>query len=109
MTMPHSDVLRSSHNPLIKRFRSLGSRKHRDAERAFVVEGSRGIATALELGITPHAYLIQSRARLARAMLASGLPIADAAAEAGFADQSHLTRAFARQFGITPGRSTQAV
>ncbi|HIH2664745.1 TPA: helix-turn-helix domain-containing protein, partial [Burkholderia cenocepacia] len=31
-----------------------------------------------------------------------------AAAEAGFADQSHLTRAFARQFGITPGRFTQA-
>ncbi|MBN3750550.1 helix-turn-helix transcriptional regulator, partial [Burkholderia sp. Se-20373] len=63
---------------------------------------------ARELGITPHAYLIQSRARLARALLASGLPIADAAAEAGFADQSHLTRAFARQFGITPGRFTQA-
>lgn len=64
---------------------------------------------AREVGITPHAYLIQSRARLARALLASGLPIADAAAEAGFADQSHLTRAFARQFGITPGRFTQAV
>ncbi|MGC3029393.1 helix-turn-helix domain-containing protein, partial [Burkholderia sp. DN3021] len=63
---------------------------------------------ARELGITPHAYLIQSRARLARALLANGLPIADAAAEAGFADQSHLTRAFARQFGITPGRFTQA-
>lgn len=59
---------------------------------------------ACELGITPHAYLIQSRARLARAMLARGLSIAQAAAEAGFADQSHLTRAFVRQFGITPGR-----
>lgn len=64
---------------------------------------------AHELGITPHAYLIQSRTRLARALLAGGLPIADAAAEAGFADQSHLTRAFARQFGITPGQFTQAV
>ena len=30
---------------------------------------------ARELGITPHAYLIQSRARLARALLASGLPL----------------------------------
>lgn len=59
---------------------------------------------ARELGITPHAYLIQSRARLARALLARGLSIAQAAAEAGFADQSHLTRAFVRQFGITPGR-----
>src|SRR5207253_5313103 len=63
---------------------------------------------ARELGITPHAYLLQSRTRLARAQLASGRPIADAAAEAGFADQSHLTRAFARQFGITPGRFMQA-
>ncbi|HDR8930801.1 AraC family transcriptional regulator [Burkholderia vietnamiensis] len=63
---------------------------------------------ARELGITPHAYLMQSRTRLARALLASGRPIADAAAEAGFADQSHLTRAFARQFGITPGRFLQA-
>lgn len=59
---------------------------------------------ARELGITPHAYLIQSRTRLARTLLARGLSIADAAAEAGFADQSHLTRAFTRQFGITPGR-----
>ncbi|MBN3787175.1 AraC family transcriptional regulator [Burkholderia sp. Ac-20353] len=64
---------------------------------------------ARELGITPHAYLIQSRTRLARALLARGRPIVDAAAEAGFADQSHLTRAFARQFGITPGRFTQAM
>ncbi|WP_321872663.1 AraC family transcriptional regulator [Burkholderia ubonensis] len=64
---------------------------------------------ARELGITPHAYLIQSRARLARALLARGHPIADAAAEAGFADQSHLTRAFARQFGITPGQFAQAM
>lgn len=63
---------------------------------------------ARELGITPHAYLVQSRTRLARALLASGLTIADAAAEAGFADQSHLTRAFARQFGITPGQFTRA-
>ncbi|MBU9135925.1 AraC family transcriptional regulator [Burkholderia multivorans] len=64
---------------------------------------------ARELGITPHAYLLQSRTRLARALLASGRPIAEAAAEAGFADQSHLTRAFGRQFGITPGRFAQAV
>ena len=57
-----------------------------------------------EIGITPHAYQIQSRTRLARALIARGSPIVDAAAEAGFADQSHLTRAFTRQFGISPGR-----
>lgn len=59
---------------------------------------------AREVGITPHAYLIQSRTRMARALIARGSPIAVAAIEAGFADQSHLTRAFTRQFGISPGR-----
>jgi AraC-like DNA-binding protein len=59
---------------------------------------------AREVGITPHAYLIQSRTRLARALIVRGSPIADAAVAAGFADQSHLTRAFTRQFGISPGR-----
>ncbi|TAM02688.1 MAG: AraC family transcriptional regulator [Paraburkholderia sp.] len=59
---------------------------------------------AREIGTTPHAYQIQLRTRLARALIARGSPIVDAAAEAGFADQSHLTRAFTRQFGISPGR-----
>ena len=29
--------------------------------------------------------------------------LAQAAADAGFADQSHMTRTFARHFGYTPG------
>jgi AraC-like DNA-binding protein len=62
-----------------------------------------------EVGITPHAYLVQRRVRLARALLAAGLPPARVAAEAGFADQSHLTRAFLRQFGVTPGRYRAAL
>jgi AraC-like DNA-binding protein len=57
-----------------------------------------------ELGITPHAYVVQCRVRLARQWLLRGETIAAAAHRAGFADQSHLTRAFVRQFGITPGR-----
>jgi len=62
-----------------------------------------------ELGITPHAYLIQRRACLARKLLAKGLSPSAAAIEAGFADQSHMTRAFVRQFGITPGRYQAAI
>jgi AraC-like DNA-binding protein len=62
-----------------------------------------------ELGITPHAYLIQRRACLARKLLANGLSPSAAAIEAGFADQSHMTRAFVRQFGITPGRYQAAI
>jgi AraC-like DNA-binding protein len=64
---------------------------------------------AREVGITPHAYLIQRRVRLVRRLLTGGKSPADAAQLAGFADQSHMTRAFARQFGITPGRYQAAI
>jgi len=57
-----------------------------------------------EVGTTPHAYLIQLRVGIARRLLAEGTSLADAALLAGFADQSHMTRAFVRQFAITPGR-----
>lgn len=62
-----------------------------------------------ELGITPHAYLLQLRVRLARRLLMKNCSPAEAALLAGFADQSHLTRAFVRQLGITPGRYRQAL
>jgi TrmH family RNA methyltransferase len=57
------DIIRSNQNAVIKRFRSLGLRKRRDTERAFVVEGSRGIATAIEQGITPRVLLLADDAR----------------------------------------------
>jgi AraC-like DNA-binding protein len=64
---------------------------------------------AREVGITPHAYLVQRRVRLARQLLADGQTLAKAAVQAGFADQSHMTRAFVRQLGITPGRYRAAI
>ncbi len=67
----------------------------------------RGFARAV--GMTPHAYLLQQRVRLARRLLAAGRCPAEAAVEAGFADQSHLTRAFRRQLGITPARYRAAI
>lgn len=64
---------------------------------------------ARDVGTTPHAYVIQRRACLARKYLASGRPPSDAALLSGFADQSHMTRAFVRHFGITPARYQAAV
>jgi len=64
---------------------------------------------ARETGATPHAYLVQRRVRLAQRLLAAGHAPAEAALQAGFADQSHLTRAFRRQFGVTPARYRAAV
>lgn len=40
----------------------------------------------------------------AREMVATDKPLAFLAVEAGFCDQSHFTRAFKRQFGVTPAR-----
>ena len=64
---------------------------------------------AHEVGITPHAYLVQRRVCVARRLLADGQTPAQAAIQAGFADQSHMTRAFVRQLGITPSRYRAAI
>jgi AraC-like DNA-binding protein len=55
------------------------------------------------MGITPHAFLIQCRVIHAQQLLRGGQPVAQVAVETGFSDQSHLTRVFARQVGVTPG------
>jgi len=54
-------------------------------------------------GLSPHAYLMQRRADRARGLIRQGLALADAAAAAGFADQSHMTRIFSSKYGVTPG------
>ena len=64
---------------------------------------------ARDTGLPPHAYLIQRRLSLARHLIAQGTALADAAAGAGFADQSHMTRAFVRAFGVTPAQYAGAV
>lgn len=62
-----------------------------------------------QTGISPHAYLIQLRLQRARRLLAKHHTIADTAALAGFADQSHMTRCFVRRLGITPRQYQNAV
>jgi AraC-like DNA-binding protein len=57
-----------------------------------------------ETGLTPHRYLVSRRVDRAKALLARGLPVAEAAVLAGFADQSHLHRHFTSAVGVTPGR-----
>jgi AraC-like DNA-binding protein len=54
-------------------------------------------------GLTPFAYQRNRRIEKARAVLRAGRSIADAAAAAGFADQSHLGRSFRAVMGSTPG------
>jgi AraC-like DNA-binding protein len=54
-------------------------------------------------GLAPSDYQRQLRVRAARRLLARDIAPAVAAAEAGFADQAHLTRWFRRYYGVTPG------
>jgi AraC-like DNA-binding protein len=55
-----------------------------------------------EVGLPPHAYLVQVRVTRAKVLLGMAVPIAQVAADTGFTDQSHLTRHFKRLVGVTP-------
>jgi AraC-like DNA-binding protein len=55
-----------------------------------------------ETGLTPGTFVRILRLRRAARLIEDGEALADAAAAAGFADQSHLTRAFRAVHGFTP-------
>ena len=55
-------------------------------------------------GTTPYRYSVMRRLDAAREWLRDARPLAQAALEAGFADQAHFTRTFKAAFGMTPGR-----
>src|SRR3546814_8508426 len=59
-------------------------------------------------GLTPHAYTVQKRLDLARLWIRRETPLAEAAIEAGFGDQSHMHRAFVARYGYTPGQYARA-
>ena len=54
-------------------------------------------------GVTPYRYLLAVRISEARRLLERGMSPAEAAAEAGFSDQSHFTNYFTAFTGLTPG------
>lgn len=57
-----------------------------------------------QTGLPPHAYQSLLRVNYAKKRLKPGKPLADAAMEAGFYDQSHFTRVFKHCTGVTPQR-----
>ncbi len=60
-------------------------------------------------GMTPHVYRLAGRLNEARHLLRDGLAPAKAAADAGFADQSHLGRLFRATFSATPAGYRKAM
>ena len=54
-------------------------------------------------GVAPHRYLMRARVQKVKALLRQGdLCLAAIADEAGFSDQSHMSRIFKRLVGVTP-------
>lgn len=53
--------------------------------------------------LPPHAYRLQRQLHMARRLIMAGHPVVQASHLAGFADQSHLTRHFVSNYGLTPG------
>ncbi len=51
--------------------------------------------------MSPYAYLLHRRLQLAKESIKKKKSLADAAMDAGFADQSHLSRRFKAAYGIT--------
>lgn len=58
---------------------------------------------ARRYGLPPDTWLRNWRAVKAKALIVGGMPLGDAAAATGFADQAHLTRVFKRIHGASPG------
>jgi len=65
-------------------------------------------AFSRELGLPPHAFQTHLRLRRAKELLRAGAPLSEAALGAGFCDQSHMTRHFARLVGLTPAQYARA-
>jgi AraC-like DNA-binding protein len=60
-------------------------------------------------GTSPSGFRTMRRLDRARRLIRAGLPLAEAALAAGFADQSHLTRQFKRSYGLTPAKWAAAL
>jgi AraC-like DNA-binding protein len=59
-------------------------------------------------GVTPAAFIRNRKLRRATLLIEQGSSLAAAAFEAGFSDQSHLSRTFRATHGITPGMFKRA-
>ncbi len=60
-------------------------------------------------GTSPSSFRTMRQLDQARRMIRAGLSLAEAAVEAGFADQSHMSRQFKRAYGLTPAKWAAAL
>ncbi|MFT8210326.1 MAG: helix-turn-helix domain-containing protein [Symbiopectobacterium sp.] len=61
-----------------------------------------------DTGITPMAFLNNTRIEYAKTLIKQGVPLADAGYQSGFSDQSHFHKIFVLHTAATPGQYQQA-
>lgn len=75
-----------------------------DLERAHGIDRySLSRQFRMAFGVSPHRFIILRRLDLVRDLIRQGCSLANAAVDARFADQSHMTRHFRKAFGLSPG------
>lgn len=96
---------------LVREYLTSHAREHTSSRTLELLAGIDRFRIAgqfrLAYGTSPSRYQTTRRLDLARSAIQAGSPLAQAAADAGFADQSHLTRQFKRAYGLTPARWAQ--
>lgn len=100
----------------VQRVRDLIEQRYAEDLRLDELAAHAGLSThhlirafRREIGLTPHAYVVDVRVRRAQDRLRAGGAPAEVAADVGFSDQSHLTRAFKARLAVTPGAYRRAV
>lgn len=63
----------------------------------------------VQLGMPLHRYVVERRLDHAERLIKSGIPIAQAALDAGFSSQSHLTSCMSEKRNITPAALTPTI
>lgn len=92
----------------------LGNLQHQISIEQLSVVAGLGVWTfcrrfKASYGVTPCAYLLDTRIEQAKRMLTKGFcPIKAIATDCGFSDQAHMTRAFRRKLNLTPGQIRQS-
>ncbi len=107
---PRSKRAPTAHRAVDRAREFLAAEAHRTvaSEELEKVTGLDRFALARQFraatGTSPHRYQVGRRLQRAQRLISDGVPLSEAAAATGFADQSHLTRHFSARFGLTPGR-----
>ncbi len=116
---PHARVAQKLHSEPLQRFDCVRDYLRENVERN-VTLGELAALVSLspyhflrqfkrQYHVTPHQMLMAFRLYEAKQLLTRGMAAAEVAATVGLTDQAHLTRTFARRYGITPIRYQKQV